>query len=543
MTPEPTTLEFRGVTQLVGPRWTRVGTTAVRGHATVDDIPLEGAALARRLSLEPLETGISAADGGFAAIQVRPDRLVAAVDRVRSVPLFFAEHAGRVILGDDAHWIAERLPAASFDPVAQAEFLALGYVTGTETLHPAIRQLSAGQTLTVPIGQGRASIGSYFRYSHGPYWERTFDELLDAWAEILGRVTRRLVASVGSRPIVLPLSAGLDSRLLGLELHRAGFENVQTFTYGVPGNEEAKVAERVAGALGFSWTSVPYSREAWRQWYRTPEYAAYVRYADGLSTLPHIQDWPAIWELQRSGRVQPDAIFVPGHNGGFLFGENGNVHRIARPTMHDLVVNLERVHYRNVPILDPALRGAMRRRLVESLAGSDLDRSGGATSAWERWEWQERQSKFMCNSVRAYEFWGYDWRLPLWDVEAIEFWQRMPLAYRARARLHRAYVGRATERAGIALPGHETIGALRSALTRDYLPETVKRVGRRIRTRWADRIYAGHPMGWYGIISREQFRRVYATGSETINSILALDQMGRLPPDRPARRTRDAASP
>ncbi|HEX5591390.1 MAG TPA: asparagine synthase-related protein [Candidatus Limnocylindrales bacterium] len=518
-----------GIDLGLGPLWRFAGDSAVRGHAAVRGDPVDGDALAARLAADDLEAFMVAADGGFAAVQANPDGLVAGVDRLRSVPLFYAEHGGRVLLSDDAHWIADRLPPEPPDPVAEAEFLALGYVTGRDTLHPRIRQLLAGEILTVTANPPTVSTDRYFVYGHGPYFEEPQPALLDAWDATLERITRRLIASAAGRPIVVPLSGGLDSRLLLLELRRAGHDNVRTFTYGVPGHEEGRIAERVAGELGYPWLAVPYGMPAWRRWYRSREFEAYVRYADGLSTVAHVQDWPAVWELREAGAVPPDAIFVPGHNGGFLFGENGNVHRIKRPTLADLVSNLERVHYNNVRLRDRSLRAAMRRRLVESLAEARLDQPGGPTSAWERWEWQERQAKFMCNSMRVYEFWGYDWRMPLWDVEAIEFWQRIPLEQRARARLHRAYVARASVRAGLTLPSADRIQAIQHALTRDFIPERAKKVARRVRALFARRVYEGHPMGWYGVIEFEQFRKLY-TGGETINSILALDQMGRLPP-------------
>ena len=44
----------------------------------------------------------------------------------------------------------------------------------------------------------------------------------------------------------------------------------------------------------------------------------------------------------------------------------------------------------------------------------------------------ERQAKFIVNSVRVYEFFGYAWRIPLWDRELIDFFLKVPLKYRMR---------------------------------------------------------------------------------------------------------------
>ena len=49
--------------------------------------------------------------------------------------------------------------------------------------------------------------------------------------------------------------------------------------------------------------------------------------------------------------------------------------------------------------------------------------------AFEAWEWQERQAKFIVNSVRVYDFWGHDWWMPLWDAGFMRFWQGVPLEF------------------------------------------------------------------------------------------------------------------
>ena len=170
----------------------------------------------------------------------------------------------------------------------------------------------------------------------------------------------------------------------------------------------------------------------------------------------------------------------------------------------------------------------MRERLVGAVDQLAAQTPEAATSAWERWEWQERQAKFMCNSVRVYEFWGFDWRLPFWDAEAIGFWERMPLGFRARNRLHRAYVARASAGESVSVAGVDRWRAIRSTLVRDYMPERRKRFLRSLRRLNYRREHAEHEMGWFGIVELDDFRRLYR-GTETINSFLALERLDLLP--------------
>jgi asparagine synthase (glutamine-hydrolysing) len=80
---------------------------------------------------------------------------------------------------------------------------------------------------------------------------------------------------------------------------------------------------------------------------------------------------------------------------------------------------------------------AERRRIEDGLTLAD---------AMEKWDWQERQAKFICNSVRVYEFYGYDWWLPLWDTEFMKFWEHVPLELRKGTALYLAYVRHETHK-------------------------------------------------------------------------------------------------
>jgi asparagine synthase (glutamine-hydrolysing) len=51
----------------------------------------------------------------------------------------------------------------------------------------------------------------------------------------------------------------------------------------------------------------------------------------------------------------------------------------------------------------------------------------------------ERQAKFIINSVRAYEFFGYEWRMPFWDTELINFFLKVPMKYRINQDLYKKY--------------------------------------------------------------------------------------------------------
>jgi hypothetical protein len=47
-----------------------------------------------------------------------------------------------------------------------------------------------------------------------------------------------------------------------------------------------------------------------------------------------------------------------------------------------------------------------------------------------------RQSRIVSNQQRTYEFFGYDWRLPLWSDDMLNFWESVPYEYKINQRLY-----------------------------------------------------------------------------------------------------------
>lgn len=429
-----------------------VGTVKVwaRGQAWSGELYLEGKELAdwfcKRLSDSPNDAALLAEmlpmlNGHFALVAQTPSGALGAVDKTRSIPLFYGLHMGSVLFSDSAERVKDFVGRPSIDDLSAKEFLLTGYVTGAETLYRGVLQLQAGELITVTGTQApKVTSIRYYRFLHGDYHSGSDEQLHKGLEDTLWEVFERLVQSVERRRLVVPLSGGLDSRLIVAMLKLMGIRDVLCYTYGRRADWETEISHEVARRLGFEWVFIPYSRQRWRSWFRSDERLAYSEYGSKLVSSAHLQDWPAVWELKRAQILQTGDVIVPGHTGDFISG--GHVprvlldsDRVGLETVVDLVL---KKHY--------ILWGwaSDRGNLYEALAGRVADRlettavssSSDAASALEKWEWQERQAKFIINSTRAYEFWGYDWRIPLWDTSMMDFWSRVPLAWRIGKKLY-----------------------------------------------------------------------------------------------------------
>jgi asparagine synthase (glutamine-hydrolysing) len=372
-------------------------------------------------------------NGFFALIARRGERLVAAVDRVRSIPLFYGENAETICVGDDAEWVRSALGDTQMDPVARDEFSLTGFVSGRQTLYPAVKQILAGEFIVIDRGSVTCA-QRYFRYLHSEPESYDKDALRDVLQERAQQAIERLLEYADGRQLVVPLSGGYDSRLLATLLARRGGSNVLTFSYGQPGNKEAAYSSEIAATLGLRWHFVEYSRDHWRE--GTGQRHQYQKWASGWCVLPHIQDWLAVRNLQRDGIIERNAVFVPGHTCVLR-----NVGMLSPPTDADrfdhaslLQKILQKHYWRSVGNTGPDRQAPIwKQRIVEcGEIEADVSSAADFASVFECWDWQERQAKFISNALRVYEFFGYDWWMPWWDDGMIRFWQQVPVALRVR---------------------------------------------------------------------------------------------------------------
>lgn len=381
----------------------------------------------------------------FAVVLQGPDTFFAAVDRLRTHPLFYG--GGETLrLTDNPYTPGLGLDLAPDAALPRAEFELAGYVTGRDTLTSSLHSLQAGEALWAEESGGRTAYhtGWYRAPIHNPAMADSRDEAaIPALMAVCDDIFAELCAGARDRQIVLPLSSGVDSRFIAAMLKRHGHQNVVTYTYGKPGNWEMEVSRQTAARLGYPWHFVPYSRPLWRQWYASPDMAAYQPFASRHVATPHVQDWPAVQQLTRQGLVDESAIFAPGHT-CVLISNRLERAILGAPTpsrLDALAASLFSHHYilqRTGRVTDnPAPLVARLRALLPDDAAPDPHR---LLNAYFHFESSERHGKMLINSVRVYEFWGHQWALPLWDGRLVDFWASTPFEGRFGKRLFREFL-------------------------------------------------------------------------------------------------------
>ncbi len=383
-------------------------------------------------------------NGNFAIIIDTPLKSICIVDRVRSIPLFYTKCGNHVMISDDCYYIKDNINN-KFSEVSAVEFLLTGYVTGSETLIDGINQIQAGEVHIFYKNNDLLETFCYHRYLYKDYFSLSEEELLLRLDSIFIKVFKRLIESTAGKgkQIVIPLSGGLDSRIIAAYLKKLGIENVICFSYGRKNSFEVKISRQVARALGYEWHFIEYTNKKWYECYHSTEMKCYERYSSNLVSSPHKQDFLAIKELKEKGDLPGNSVFIPGHSGDMIAGshipvnyndfQNYNFELFLNDNLkkHYLLWNWDN---------NEKLKQIFTAKINNCIGDIDICDNESCANAIELFDLKERQSKFIINSVRAYEFMGYEWRIPLWDLELIDFFTRIPVRYKIGQSLYKKYV-------------------------------------------------------------------------------------------------------
>lgn len=199
----------------LGKHWHDSDKISVRGAAFEGNSLLKERSLAAYLgsakNIEEFISRVKGLNGFFAVVKDSGGSFYAAVDRVRSYPLFYSKKKGVLYISDDPYWIQEELGGIEFDKIAAAEMLLAGYVVGPNTLDPRIKQLQAGEILIAKNMGSEISVETktYYRYFHHDILPADLDELSKMHAASIYEAVKRLINYANGRLIAIPLSGEL----------------------------------------------------------------------------------------------------------------------------------------------------------------------------------------------------------------------------------------------------------------------------------------------------------------------------------------------
>jgi len=422
-----------------GPQWSHSedGQWHVKGYVfDSEEKPCEGQAFLNLLA--HIQTGaefeafLKQANGSFAIVRKTELETWAAVDRIRSLPLWFWVAEGQTVITDSP------TKQPHFQPNADqiALFPYAGHTLGKATLWKQLLQIPAGAWLC----------NYYYRFSFRNYFSPAdaFTARVSSFdfSALATRTFKRMLASAPDAHWVVPLSGGYDSRFIAAMFKQLGCENVTCFTYGRPGSYEVEISQKVAEKLGYEWHFVPYNQETLAP-YVGKQGFEYQDFASAMSSVAHEQDWTAVRLLKEKGVLPENSVFVPGYGGDVLAGSW--LPKIEQDWDTDALVSylMQPPKFfsgrRELRLNEKTVRGKIDFEVRTALTIPPYDLES-AYAALHHWGFRNRLSKLLVNAVRVYDYWGYEWRLPFFDSEWMDAWLALPLVMKRGKYLYLNYL-------------------------------------------------------------------------------------------------------
>lgn len=450
--------------------WTKLDGTMVTGSAFFGDDHVPEEALAEKISKvsssDELKRILSRANGFFSVIHDTGEEIYAAVDHVRSWPVYYAV-SDDVYISDSAEWVHESGDCGGYDPVVGTEYLFTGFVTGRDTLSRDVKQVQAGELVTLDVDESGPSVHRERYFTQNPTEKSTSVEK-NALDEVLVEAVERLIEYADGRTILLGLSGGYDSRLVALLLSRLGYDNTVAFTGNLSiqgtlasqGSGEVSVAKSIAEDLGFEHIELRSGRSDYGH-IKDSAQMEMVNDIGYLSEYPSINKVVQRRKLKEAG-IDPDkVVLVIGHHclggGSALPDWVREQETLSQNEFFDLMWNL---HYQHWETLGESRwrrlfeksrwRRLFEKRMLDGLP-DDLYRTGtveptpDAVSGFEQWYWQERLAKYIIIR-REYEYLGFDIWYPLLDRELYSFFECSSYRDRVGKHIWKEYIRELDER-------------------------------------------------------------------------------------------------
>ncbi len=376
--------------------------------------------------------------GNFSIIVKTDDYIVASVDCIRSVPLYYFVKNSTTFITDDVGYLKRTGHKLKISNDSQLSVLMSGYTLFEDTLYLGVKSFIPGQIFSYCSGGANSYNINNFQTWFGDNNKSpgSLKLMCSEFNDVVLEVMENTINSLNNRQVVVPLSGGYDSRLIVSLLRYYNYENVICFTYGMVGNFEAISAKKIAEELGYKWIFIDLNIKEQQNFYKSEEFPSYLEYADTVDSVPYYQGLYAVKYLKEKNLVDSDAIFINGNSGDFITGGHiSNFYQYCNSNVPDNTAYNKIIdkYYSlwgylkisdNINEIINKIKGSYKRLENEHNVNINI------CDFIYYYEFINRQSKFVIQGQKVYEYYGYEWRIPLWDLKMIEFWNSVPNNYK-----------------------------------------------------------------------------------------------------------------
>lgn len=388
---------------------------------------------------------INKIDGHFAFIYEGKHKIICAVDRVGSIPLFYLYDKNKYYITPFPFLIKKNFKK-KLDNLQVLSLSMSSYTIGEDSIYPNFKSLKGGFFILINLKNKKFQKINYNLYEP---WKIDYKSSYKHLKKNLSKLNLKIINKLyqfslkNKKKIAIPLSAGYDSRFIVSCLKKLGAKNVFCYSYGLKDNYEAVAAKKIANKLGYDWYFVELNNSKIFNSYRSENFLNFSKRFDTFCSSSDFTEFYVIEQLHKK-KLLKNCIVVNGNSGDFISGshipEYFNEGKDSQKIIHSLIDAFIKKHFR----LWNSLATKSNDKIIYKLLINEIKylkifksiNKNNSHSIFEFLEFYNRQSKHVCSRQRIYEYFNYQWALPLWDKDYIDFWERIRREYKLKQKLY-----------------------------------------------------------------------------------------------------------
>lgn len=240
----------------------------------------------------------------------------------------------------------------------------------------------------------------------------------------------RLKKNSEKATIVVPLSAGIDSRFIVSCLKYFNIKNFKTFTYGFSNLRDFNVADKICKKINIENKKLFFNINNSKKVYGSSIFKKYLQFNNLGISLNNPGDFLALHSLREEQWLKPDDIIINGQAGDFISGnhlprfffdtEISTISELINKTLNYIISK----HYNLWCATKITENQQQIKQVLKKLYFSNVKTLKDLAESYETFEYENRQVKWVVGQQKVYDFFNLNWTLPLWHRDLIKIFYR-----------------------------------------------------------------------------------------------------------------------
>ena len=374
--------------------------------------------------------------GNFAIIIKKQNYLFAVSDNISSIPIFYFKDSGQIYFSNSSEYLVKKFKKKIKLINKQIKpFLYSGYTIGKNTLFDKINFLSIGQNFLI----NKNYLKFYETHKINKKTKISKKKLKDKLNKLLDEIFSDTIKSLNNRQVVISLSAGYDSRLVLSMLKKLNYNNIICYSYGMRNNSESTIAQEICKKLGVKFYFDELKIATERKFYNSKVFKNYLNFSNMHHSVQYFQGISTLFRMKKKKIISEDSIIITGNGGDYISGLHLSLFLKEKQKNKKNIYNfiLEK-HYdlwkKETTKVNEGIKNLVREQ--HKIYNKRFSSNINLNDFYELYELENRQSKYVVNMNRVSEFLRLDWRMPLWDIRFVKYWNTVPDKFKINENLY-----------------------------------------------------------------------------------------------------------